>query len=144
MTARRDGSGRDGSRRASKPRPPAGPRNLGVLLVSVVMSALVFLFVLPGRTYLAQRQSLASAETRVKMLSAENARMGQAAARLRTDAEIERLARQQYGMVKPGEQAYAILPPATPPAGSAGPAGPKPSRHRGLPSRLWHDVQFWN
>jgi cell division protein FtsB len=111
-----------------------------LLLVSVVVAALMFLFVLPGRTYLAQRQSLASAQTRVKVLSDENARLGQEAAKLQTDAEIERRARQQYGLVKPGEQAFAILPSTAPPTAPA----PKTPHHRGLLSRLWHDVQFWN
>ncbi|MDP9072564.1 MAG: septum formation initiator family protein [Actinomycetota bacterium] len=107
----------------------------------------MFLFVLPGRTYLAQRQSLASAQTRVKVLTDANARLAQSAARLQTDAEIERLARQQYGLVKPGEQAYAILPSPAPssktPAAAAA-AGAKASPHPGLFSRLWHDVQFWH
>lgn len=134
-------SAASGAARAGKRRRPAGPRILGLLLVSVVVAALMFLFVLPGRTYLAQRQSLASAQTRVKVLSDENASLRQQAAKLQTDAEIERLARQQYGLVKPGEQAFAILPSTKAPAG---PAAPTPAHHRGWLSRLWHDVQFWN
>ena len=45
------------------------------------------------------------------MLAAENAgsRIGSSA--LSTDAEIERLARQWYNLVFPGEEAYAVLPP---------------------------------
>jgi hypothetical protein len=44
-------------------------------------------------------------------LSAENAKLDQRRQQLQTDAEIERLAREQYGLVKPGEEAFAILPP---------------------------------
>jgi cell division protein FtsB len=86
-------------------------RVVWLLLGSVTLVAALFLFVLPGRTYLAQRSSLNQAGTRVRVLAAENAKLDQQVRQLQTDAEIERLARQQYGLVKPGEQAYAILPP---------------------------------
>jgi cell division protein FtsB len=119
------------------------PRVLGLLLASVVLVGVLFLFVLPGRTYLAQRRTVAAAETRVKVLSQANAQLEQQAKRLQTDAEIERIARQQYGMVKPGEVPYAILPPKQPPAPPPPPARPKKT-HRSFPSRLWHDLQFWN
>jgi cell division protein FtsB len=86
-------------------------RVVWLLLASVLLVAALFLFVLPGRTYLGQRRSLNASGTRVKVLAAENARLSQRIQQLQTDAEIERLARQQYGLVKPGEEAYAILPP---------------------------------
>jgi cell division protein FtsB len=119
------------------------PRVLGVLLGAVVLVGVLFLFVLPGRTYLAQRRTLAAAETRVKVLSQANTQLQQQATRLQTDAEIERLARQQYGMVKPGEVPYAILPARQPPAPQASPP-PARKSHRSFPSRLWRDLQFWN
>jgi len=114
------------------------PRILALALASVVLSGVLFLFVLPGRTYLAQQRSLAAAETRLQVLSNENRKLDQQIQHLQTDAEIERLARQQYGLVKPGEQAFAILPPAQPPPAPAA----KP--HRGLWYRMWHGVQFWS
>ncbi len=33
--------------------------------------------------------------------------------KLRTDSEIEKLAREKYGLVKPGERAFVILPAPT-------------------------------
>ena len=33
---------------------------------------------------------------------------------LKTDEEVERLAREQYNLVRPGEESYAILPPPPP------------------------------
>lgn len=117
-----------------------GPRILALALGSVVLSGVLFLFVLPGRTYLEQRRSLAAADTRLHVLSSENSKLQQQVQQLQTDAEIERLARQQYGLVKPGEQAYAILPPAQP-ATATSPAEPP---HRSVWYRLWHAVQFWN
>jgi cell division protein FtsB len=118
------------------------PRVLALLLASVVLVGVLFLFVLPGRTYLAQRRTLVAAETRVKVLSQANAQLQQRANQLQTDAEIERMARQQYGMVKPGEIPYAILPPKQP---VAPPPPPRPKKpHRSFPWHVWHNVQFWN
>jgi cell division protein FtsB len=116
------------------------PRILALALGSVVLSGVLFLFVLPGRTYLDQQRSLAAADTRLRVLSNENGKLQQQIQHLQTDAEIERIARQQYGLVKPGEQAYAILP-----AAETTPAPPPPaSAHRGTWYRLWHAVQFWH
>jgi cell division protein FtsB len=101
-------------------------RILGLVLAAVVLSGLLFLFVLPGRTYLSQRANLSAATSRLKVLGAESAKLEARIKQLQTDAEIERLARQRYGLVKPGEQAYAILPPqqAAPP-----PTSPKKRSH---------------
>jgi cell division protein FtsB len=93
-----------------------------LLLASVCLVAALFLFVLPGRTYLSQRHSLAAATVRERVLSAENAKLDQRIKQLQTDAEIERLAREQYGLVMPGEQAYAILPPKPSPTTIPSPA----------------------
>ena len=43
----------------------------------------------------------------------ENARLARESKRLSTDSEIERLAREKYGLVKPGERPYVILPAPT-------------------------------
>ncbi|HSS09797.1 MAG TPA: septum formation initiator family protein [Acidimicrobiales bacterium] len=107
-------------------------RHLGLLLASVVLVGLLFLFVLPARTYLSQHNNLSAAATRMKVLSAENAKLEQRVKQLQTDAEIERLAR-QYGLVKPGEQAYALLPPKQP---APPPTPPKKPSHHGW----W---EFW-
>jgi cell division protein FtsB len=114
-----------------------------MLLLAVVLVAVLFLFVLPGRTYLAQRRSLAAAQTRINVLSRENGKLDQQVQLLQTDAEIERLARQQYGMVKKGEQAYAILPPKPPPTTTPPPAPATAHHGRGLVSQLWRRLQVW-
>ncbi len=118
------------------------PRILGLVLASIALAAVLFLFVLPSRTYLAQRHSLSAAETRLRVFSDQNAKLATAATRLQSDAEIERLAREQYGLVKPGEKAYVIVPSTQAPATAAPPAR-KPAKP-GLPTRVWHDLQFWN
>jgi cell division protein FtsB len=109
-------------------------RLVWLLLASVTLVAALFLFVLPGRTYLGQRRSLSAAEERARVLSAENAKLDQQIRQLQTDAEIERLARQQYGLVKPGEQAFAILPPKQAVAGPTPPPPPKPQH------RAWWEI----
>jgi len=99
----------------------------------------LFLFVFPARTYLDQRRSLSATEARLRVLGAQNASLQTRVARLHDDAEIERLARKQYGLVKPGEEAYAILPPAAaPPPPAPAPAARPPDR--GWFHRLWHSL----
>ena len=107
-------------------------------LVSVAVVGVLFLLVFPARTYLAQRRSLAAVETKVQVLTTQNKALTQRANDLQQPAEIERLAREQYGLVKPGEEAYAILPSPAPPPPPAPPKPPTP--HRNLVQRLWHDV----
>ena len=112
-------------------------RSVWPFLLCVAVVGVLFLFVFPARTYLAQRQDLAAASARVKVLSGENKALTDRAAKLHQPDEIERLAREQYGLVKPGEEAYAILPSPPPPttvppgsgggSGSAGHAKPAPA-----------------
>jgi len=84
-------------------------------VLAVVLVGVAFVGVFPSRTYLAQRRDLDAAERRLEVLTRENERLAERADRLMTDAEIERLARQQYNLVRPGEEAFAILPSAPPP-----------------------------
>jgi cell division protein FtsB len=120
------------------------PRILGLVVGSIALAAVLFLFVLPSRTYLAQRHSLSAAQTRIKVFTDQNAKLAATAAQLQTDAEIERLARERYGLVKPGEKPFVITP--APGSATAAPAPPAAKRapNRRLLSRAWHDVQFWN
>jgi cell division protein FtsB len=79
-------------------------------LAAVVVVGVMLLFVLPGRTYLAQRQSLATTQARLNLLSRENAKLAQRAQQLQDPAQIEQIARADYGLVMPNQQAYTILP----------------------------------
>jgi cell division protein FtsB len=82
-----------------------------VVLAVVTVTGIVFVFGFPVRTLLGQRHQVTVAQTRIKDLSAENAKLAQRAAQLQTDAQIRQIARQDYGLVMPGEHAYAIVPP---------------------------------
>jgi hypothetical protein len=84
------------------------------LLVTVVVGGIVFLFVLPGRTWLEQGRAMSKAQSQVSALAQENQTLTKRAADLQNTAYVEQLARQEYGLVMPGEKAYGILIPATP------------------------------
>lgn len=76
------------------------------VLTIVVLAAYVF----PTRTWLAQREALAETRASLEDLAAERESLDARVAELDTDAEIEAIARSQYGLVRPGEEAYAVLP----------------------------------
>jgi cell division protein FtsB len=70
-----------------------------------------FLGVFPTRTYLDQRESIASAEVRLRELDERNDTLERQAEILDSDDEIERIARADYGLARPGEELYQVLPP---------------------------------
>jgi cell division protein FtsL len=97
-------------------------------LFVVVLVGLLFAFVYPTRTFLDQRSETNKARAQLELLQAENARLSRESKQLSTDSEIERLAREKYGLVKPGEQPFVILPAPTstlpPPPTSTTPPAP--------------------
>lgn len=111
------------------------------VVATTVAVGVLFVAVFPTRTWLAQRQELAATERKVAVLSKQNAEMTARVRRLNTDAEIERLARQDYNLVRPGEEAYAILPSAEAPRPAPKPV---PEEEPGFWSELWEDVTFWS
>ncbi len=86
-------------------------RAVWALLVAVVVGGIVFLFVLPGRTWLDQGRAMSATERQLSVLSQENQSLSKRAADLQSTAYVEQLARQEYGLVMPGEKAYGILFP---------------------------------
>ena len=86
-------------------------RRAAAVVVSILVVGVLFALVFPTRTYLAQRASISRAEKQLQVLGQQNAELEQRAKQLQSDAEIERLARERYNLVKPGEEAYAVLPP---------------------------------
>ena len=90
-------------------RPPRR-RVLWIVLAVVTVIAALFIGVYPTRTYFSQRSALNKAQHQLTVLSNENAKLDQAAADLDTDARVEQLARERYNLVRPGEEAFAILP----------------------------------
>jgi cell division protein FtsL len=95
-------------------------------LLLVVLVGLLFAFVYPTRTFLDQRDQTNKARAQLEVLQSENARLARESKRLSTDSEIERIAREQYGLVKPGERPFVILPAPTTPTTSAPPTTDQP------------------
>jgi len=117
--------------------------SLSLAVVGTVIAGMLFLAVFPARTYLQQRRSLAASHSRLHTLASQNASLDKEVKKLHTDAEIERLARQQYNLVRPGEEAYAILPGPEAAHTHTVKAAP-PKHHKGFWSRAWDDLSFWN
>ncbi len=86
-----------------------------IALASVLFIGFLFGAVFPTKTYLAQRREIAAAAERLELFQEQNGRMQAEVDRLGRDEEIERLARERFNLVRPGEEAYAILPAPEPP-----------------------------
>jgi cell division protein FtsB len=84
-----------------------------LLLVGVFVVGVLLLFVFPGRVWLSQSRATARAERQLRVLTQENAALTKRAAQLQDPAYVAQIARQQFGLVLPGEQAYSILPTTT-------------------------------
>ena len=82
----------------------------GVAAVVLLLGLGVF----PTRTWLEQRAATTETSDRLDQLRERNEALLGRIEQLQSDEEIERLAREQYQLVYPGEEAYAILPPPLP------------------------------
>ena len=92
-------------------------RRRGVVVLFVfglVVVVVLFAFVYPTRTFFQQRNEVTSAERRLEVLEQNTLALQRDNARLQSDAEVERRAREDFGMVRPGETPY-VLVPAPPP-----------------------------
>ena len=118
----RDEGRAGGGRRAKLPPPPAEPRRrarragrvLWPVTAVVVTLGVLFVTLFPVRSYFDQRQAIADAEAGLAALEADNRALEERVAALDTPEEIERIAREQLNLVRPGEEAFAVLPPQPP------------------------------
>jgi len=101
------------------PRAVRRPRLLLPLFTSLIVVGVLFIGIFPTRAMIDQRAELRRAEASLEFVQARNAELEARVEALGTDAEIERLAREQYNLGRPGEEVYAILP--APPAAYAVP-----------------------
>jgi cell division protein FtsB len=112
---------------AKRPASPKVRRRRSVvvtLLLGLLLLAFLFAFVYPTRTYLKQRDQIQASQERLGILERETNALARDTKRLGGDAEVERIAREQYGLVRPGETPYVLVPettatttPTTAPAG---------------------------
>lgn len=98
---------------------------------SIVLVGLLFAFYFPTRSWLHQRHRAAQNQHQLAELQAANRDLQHKVDALKEPATVERLARGQYGLVRPGEKAYVVLPPSAGPTDLprvwpfAGPGQPK-------------------
>jgi cell division protein FtsB len=85
-------------------------RLVGPFLVLVVLGGVAFVGAFPTRTYLAQRQTMAESNAQLSELNESNAAAQAEVDRLQTDEAVEGLAREQYGLARPNEEVYDVLP----------------------------------
>jgi cell division protein FtsB len=90
-------------------------RALGMAGGGVVVLGALGIGLFPTQTFLDQRAATAEAQERLAVLRAQNEAFEARLERLGSNDEIERLAREQYNLVYPGEEAYAVLPAPLPP-----------------------------
>jgi cell division protein FtsB len=89
-------------------------RVLGLVGGGAALCALLAVTVFPTSTFLEQRADTKEGQQRLDVLRAQNEAYEERIDRLETPEEIERIAREQYNLVFPGEEAYAVLPAPLP------------------------------
>lgn len=95
------------------------------LMWAIVLAGATFVLFFPARQLVEQRQRIGSLEHRLTELRSENELLEQDVKRLSDPAEVEVLARERLGLVKPGERAYFVEP--VKPKATAAPASPSKS-----------------
>ncbi len=115
-------------------------RRPGVALVTLLFLLLGAAFltqVVPYRQIIDSQRQVTDAQARLTQLEEENVALQADVQALNTDAEIEKLAREKLGYVRPGETAYVVLDPP----GGAGPmeetAEPFVADERTWVERVW-------
>jgi cell division protein FtsB len=100
-----------------KDKAPVKKQRWGWVLAVVLLGALALTVsgILPFRQLISQQNQIERSQAQRTALTDENDLLAEDIAMLGTDAEIERLAREQYGLVRPGEVAYVVVTPDEPP-----------------------------
>ncbi|MDH3605683.1 MAG: septum formation initiator family protein [Acidimicrobiia bacterium] len=86
-------------------------RRIPMLATTLVFFLAVMLVgLVPFRQILTQREAVSDAEDRLVALEHANAQLADELAALETPVEVERRAREDFGLVRPGEVAYIVVP----------------------------------
>ena len=104
--------GRWSRRRGVEQNPVERRRARAIVLAAAVFAFVVVFFTLPWSVMASQHQQLASDSSQVTALESENRALSAQAGALADPAAAAGLAREDYGLVRPGQRAYAILPAA--------------------------------
>jgi cell division protein FtsB len=121
------------------------------LIGSVVVSAAVLGAWFPASALYSQRTSLSASRAQLHQLQEQNAALAQEAKNLSSTSEIDRIAREQYQLVTPGQQAFEILPatgaagttPTTTATTAHHASHPTSSAPPGIFARMAHALEFW-
>lgn len=81
-----------------------------VFVFGLAVAVLAGLAVLPARTWLSQRQNMAEAKAELEQIEADVEALEGELDLLTTEDEIERLARENFDLVYPGDESYRIIP----------------------------------
>lgn len=121
--------------------PSAAPRKQrwGWVLAVVLLSALALTVsgVFPFRQLIDQRRAVEQSRQQLAALEEKNRELEEDITALGTDAEIERIARDQYGLVRPGETGYVIVSPPGAETADAADVEPVEEAHRPWWVRIW-------
>jgi hypothetical protein len=82
--------------------------------VLVVAGGLIVLLIVPTRTWLDQKHQIAAAQRRLTEMNAAADTLQAKVDAVATPAEVERVAREQYGYSKPGEVVFSMSPAPAP------------------------------
>ncbi len=113
-----------------------GRRASWMAVLLVVALAITLAGIFPFRQMIAQQRQVATAEAQLAALATENARLEAERDALGTPAEIERVAREDLGLVRPGETGYLVETPPTPGPPTPVPATEDPDAGRSFVERL--------
>ena len=118
-------------------------RRVATLVAGIVMVVGLFTVVgvLPMSTYTKQRRETLAIDQRLNGVRADNDRLRSEIRRLRSDGEVQRLAREQFGMVLPGQEVYAI--PSLRVDAQVGSTAPPPTMARVRRSGFWGRILFF-
>ena len=86
-----------------------GPQVVAVLLVVGLAGAMA---IQPTRQLLEQRARIAEMSSDLRLIQRANVELARDARRLEDPAYLERQARAQMGLVRPGETTYVVMPPS--------------------------------
>ena len=79
---------------------------------TALLSALILVVWFPATALLHQRAAINASAAELSHLQHQDQALAQEQQALQSPAEIARLARDRFGLVNPGQQAYQVLPPA--------------------------------
>jgi len=121
---------------SGKKRPKQHRRAPLVAVLLLVALSITLAGIFPFRQLIAQRTQVENTREKLDTLVGENTALEDQVAALQTEPEIERLAREQYGLVNPGETPYAVIQPEAEILPTA-PAPPEAVDERNPLERVW-------